>query len=332
METLAVYVGDRLGLYRALAPAPLTVDEFSAQTGMHPRYAREWLEQQAVSGVLTTSESDTERRFALPGAHAEVLTDHQSLAFTTPLSRMLVAAASRMPDLLRSYREGGGVEWSEFGADARDAQGDANRPWFERELGPALASVPSLHDRLSQPGARIADVGCGHGWSTIALARAYPSATVQGIDVDEPALVAAREHAAGIDSVSFHLSDGADLTASGDPFDACFVFEALHDMPRPVQVLSAMRHAMHPDGEVIVVDEAVADTFAADGDEVERVMYAYSLFLCLPDSMSTPGSVATGTVMRTSTLEGYARDAGFSSVEVLPIEGFAAFRFYRLTP
>ncbi|WP_404429422.1 methyltransferase domain-containing protein [Microbacterium lacus] len=332
METLAVYVGDRLGLYRALADSPLTVDELSAQTGMHPRYAREWLEQQAVSGVLTVDDSDAERRFALPPAYAEVLTDPQSLAYTTPFARMLMASASRMPDLLRSYREGGGVGWSEFGADARDAQGDANRPWFERELGPALASVPSVHEMISRPGARLADVGCGHGWSTIALARAYPSATVQGIDVDEPSLVAAREHAAGIDSVSFHLSDGAALTAGEELFDACFVFEALHDMPRPVEVLSAMRQALRPEGAVIVVDEAIADAFAADGDEVERIMYAYSLFLCLPDSMSTPGSVATGTVMRASTLEGYARDAGFSGVEVLPIEGFAAFRFYRLTP
>lgn len=332
MEILAVYVGDRLGLYRSLAESPLTSDELVAQTGMHPRYAREWLEQQAVSGILTVDQSAAEPRFALPAAHAEVLTDSHSLSYTAPSARMLVAAASRMPELLHSYRYGGGVGWSEFGSDAHEAQGDVNRPWFESALGPALVGVPEVHDILSRPGARIADVGCGHGWSTIALARAYPSATVEGIDVDEPSLAAARTHAAGVSSVSFRLADGVDLAAPGDgPFDACFVFEALHDMPRPVEVLRAMRASVRPDGAVIVMDEAVADAFAADGDEVERIMYMYSLLLCLPDSLSALGSVGTGTVMRASTLERYARDAGFSGLEVLPIDGFAAFRFYRLT-
>jgi len=113
-------------------------------------------------------------------------------------------------------------------------------------------------------------------------------------------------------------------------FDAAFVFEALHDMPHPVQVLSAIRRAVKPDSHVVIMDEAVAPAFAPDGDDVERVMYGYSIFVCLPDSLSTPGSVGTGTVMRQSTLEGYALEAGFSSIEELPIEGFAAFRFTRL--
>ncbi|MET0734197.1 MAG: class I SAM-dependent methyltransferase [Microbacterium sp.] len=334
MEILSVYVGDRLGLYRALAGGPATADELAAATGMNPRYAREWLEQQAVAGILGAEDGDrppASRRFTLPAAHAEVLTNRTSLAYSAPMPRMLAAAASRLPELLEGYRSGGGVGWAAFGEDARDGQGDINRPWFESRLAGALASVPAIEELLSRPGARIADVGSGHGWSTIALARAYPAAEVDGFDVDGPSVVAAREHATGVPNVSFTLLGGEQLAEGRDgSYAAAFVFEALHDMPDPVSVLAALRRAVHPDGVVVVMDEAVADAFAPDGDEVERVMYGYSLFICLPDSMSAADSVATGTVMRRSTLEGYAREAGFSGVSVLPIDDFAAFRFYAL--
>lgn len=336
MEVLSLYVGDRLGLYRALAQhGPATVAELSARTGMQLRYAREWLEQQAVAGILAIEgEGDPdERRFRLPPAHETVLVDARSLVYSSPSARIVVAAASRIPDLLKAYVHGGGVGWAEFGNDARDAQGDINRPWFESALGDALAGVQEVNDILSRPGASIADVGCGHGWSTIALARAYPDATVDGFDVDEPSIDAARQHADGQPNVTFFVAGGERLADQGNGgFDAAFVFEALHDMPRPVEVLSAMRRAVKDDGLVIVMDEAVADDFAPDGDEVERIMYAYSLFICLPDGMSGEGSSATGTVMRPATLERYARDAGFSGVDILPIEGFAAFRFYALRP
>ncbi|MBT2497942.1 class I SAM-dependent methyltransferase [Agromyces sp. ISL-38] len=342
LEILSIYLGVRLGWYRALAEAgQLSSTELARRTATQERYAREWLEQQAVSGILTVEETDaadaapvaaSDRRFSLPAAHAEVLTDGTSLDYFAPFVRMFAASAVQLPQLLDAYRAGGGVSWQQLGADAHESQGDQNRPWFEKRLAPALASVDSLHQVLSRPGAHIADVGCGHGWSTLALARAYPDARVEGFDVDQPSIEAARRHAteAGLgDHVRFHLVGGEELAAEGR-FDAAFVFEAVHDMPYPVEVLAAIRRAVRDDGEVVIMDEAVAERFAPDGDEIERLMYGFSLFVCLPDSLSSPGSVGTGTVMRQSTLEGYALEAGFSGIEELPIEGFAFFRFTRL--
>jgi hypothetical protein len=169
IETLSIYLGDRLGWYRALAEGePLDAPTLAARTGTDERYAREWLEQQAVSGILTVDDADAEasaRRFSLPPAHAEVLADADSLDHLAPLGRFLAATAAQLPALLDAYRTGGGVAWAQLGEDARDAQGDINRPWFLRELAPALATVPSLHSVLSRPGARVADVGSGHGRS-----------------------------------------------------------------------------------------------------------------------------------------------------------------------
>lgn len=326
LETVSLYLGDRLGLFSLLAETgPVEPDAFAARAGLDARYAREWLEQQAVAGVIAWEDG----RFSLPPAHRAVLADPGSLTYLAPLARLAVAAASRTPDLLRAYREGGGVGWAEYGADARDAQGDINRPWFETRLAAALETDPQVHSILARPGARLLDVGCGHGWSSIALARAYPQASIVGVDVDAPSVAAARGNAEGIDSIDFVVADGATL-GGDESFDAGFVFEALHDMPHPVEVLSALRRAVRRDGFVIVMDEAVAPAFAPPGDAIQRVMYAYSTLICLPDSMSSPGSAATGTVMRASTLEAYALAAGFERIDVLPIEGFSAFRFYIL--
>jgi len=352
IDVLAVYVGDRLGWYRALADGgPLTSTGLAERTGTHERYAREWLEQQAASGILVAEDPGAapavgadpavvgrERLYALPAAHAEVLTDTSSLAYLAPLARFVGAIGPQLPHLLDAYRTGGGVSWEQLGDDAREAQADVNRPWFERELAPALAGVPEVHDVLSRPGARVVDVGCGFGWSTLALARAYPGAVVHGVDVDRPSVAAARaaaEEAGLADRVTFHLADAAELglvEPAGRPFDAAFAFECVHDMPRPVAVLDAVRRAVRPDGVVVVMDEAVGEEFTAPADDVDRVMYGYSLFVCLPDGLSSPPSVGTGTVMRPATLRRYAREAGFADVEALPVEGFAFFRFYRLVP
>lgn len=332
-DLLAVFLGDRLGWYTDLRDhGATTSQELASRTATSERYAREWLEQQAVTGLLAVEDDGGERRYRLPAAAAEVLTDPHSLSYVGPLARMLAASAMQLPALLDAYRTGGGVSWAQLGDHARESQADMNRPWYEHALAPALAGVGPLHARLSRPGARIADVGCGAGWSTIALARAYPDAVIEGFDVDAPSIALARSNAtaAGLaDRLRFTVLDGAELPAQG--LDTVFLFECLHDMPRPVEVLRAAHDALGEDGTVVVMDEAVAEHFTAPGDELERLMYGFSLLVCLPDGMAHPPSAGTGTVLRPGVLAGYARDAGFTRVDVLPVEEFGFWRFYELT-
>jgi 2-polyprenyl-3-methyl-5-hydroxy-6-metoxy-1,4-benzoquinol methylase len=331
MEVLTVYLGDRLGWYTALnAAGPATAAELVERAGGNERYAREWLEQQASFGILTVTEDG---RFGLTPSAAETLTDPNSLSYLAPLARMISAAAIQLPSLVNVYRGGGGVGWAAYGADMRESQADMNRPWFEHALPDALAGVAGLDELLRRPGTRIADVGCGAGWSTIALARTYPEAHVEGFDIDAPSVELARKHVAEepdvADRVAFNHADAAGLGEAR--FDAVFAFECVHDMPRPVEVLTAMRQAVFAGGPVVVMDEAVRDGFEAPGDDVEKLMYGFSTLVCLPDGLAHPDSVGTGTVMRPDTLRGYARAAGFDDLVVLPIEEFGFWRFYQLT-
>ena len=328
-DLAAVYLGDRLGWYASLAAdGPATPEELAARTGADPRYAREWLEQQAVTGILAVEGG---HRFSLPTEHAAVLVDPESLSLMAPMSRMVTAAFGRLPETAAAYRTGGGVGWERFGDDMREGQAAFNRPAFTHLLGQTwLPAVADLDARLrAMPSARVADIGCGEGWSTIAMARAYPQARFVGIDLDAPSIDAARSAAAAAglgDRVEFRHADAAGLNGE---FDAAIIIEAVHDMANPVPVLASIRSALVEGGSLIVVDERVAESFAAPGDDIERFMYGWSLTTCLPDGRSRTPSVATGTVMRPDVLRSFAADAGFTSVEILPIEN-DFFRFYRL--
>lgn len=338
LELLSVYLGWRLGLYVALATSgPMTVDELAAAAGIDGRYAQEWLEQQAVAGILDVARDDHTpgpRRFALPRAHAEALAVADDPNHVAPFGPMIVGIAAALPDVVDAYRSGGGVPYERYGADFREGQGAVNRPAFVHELRDWLAAAGEVHQRLSDdPPARVADIGCGQGHSSLAIARAYPKVLVDGIDLDEASIADAKkvsEEASVADRVTFSVHDAAALTESG-PYDLVCIFEALHDMARPVDALRHARRALAPGGSVIVADERVADTFTAPGDSVERMMYGWSVLHCLPASRVAEPSAALGTVLRTSTMERLADDAGFSRLDVLPIDN-DFFRFYRLIP
>jgi SAM-dependent methyltransferase len=334
-DLVNVYLGERLGLYSALAEGgPQTVDALALRAGVHERYAREWLEHQAATGLLDTDGTDSTRTFALPEAHQEVLLDKRSLNYVAPFARMLVAIGRRVDGIADAYRSGGGVPWADYGEDMITAQADVNRPMFEQLLAAEwLPAVPSIEAALTAGGANAADIACGAGWSSIAIGQAYPGVRVDGYDYDPLSIDLARKNAvdAGVqERVRFHGADVSESPLAGQ-YDLATIFEALHDMSRPVDALRSARSALKPDGALLVMDERAEPEFAAPAGEVERLLYGYSTLICLVNSMAEPPSAALGTVLRESTVRGLATEAGFSSTEVLPIE-HDFFRFYLMRP
>lgn len=337
LDLYSVYLGDQLGYYRVLSEnGALTSAELAAQAGTNERYAREWLEQQATTGILAVDDPQAgprERRFSLPPGYEAILVEPLSDAFVAPVSRLMVACLSQGPALVEAFRTGGGVSWSQFGDQIRSAQADFNRPFFANGLVPGcISQMPRLDAALKAPGARVAEIGSGAGWASIALAQAYPTVNVTGFDIDGPSVEMARANLRGSgveDRVTFIQQDAGDEAIAGE-FDLVCAFECIHDMPDPVSALRTMRRLAKPGGTVLVMDERVAEKFGDSNDLVERLFYGASLAVCLPDGMSHQPSVGTGTMMRPSIFDGYAKQAGFSGVEVLPIE-HPMFRFYELT-
>ena len=329
---------ERLGYYRALANGALTSAELAARTNTHERYAREWLEQQTVAGILEVNNENLDadkRRFSLPPGHAEPLIEQDSLNYVAPLTRLMAGAVRPLDSLLEAYRTGGGVPFSEYGSDLREGQAAINRPAFLYQLSQEwLPAIADVHGRLqSDPPAHVADIGCGYGWSSIGIAQGYPNVHVDGFDLDEPSIALAQENARQhnvSDRVHFQVRDASDPALAGQ-YDFVTAFECVHDMSNPVGALKMMKQLAGERGTVFIVDERVGDAFTAKGNDVEWMMYGWSILHCLPVGMVDPPAVGTGTVMRTDTLRSYATDAGFSNMEVLPIENFF-FRFYRLTP
>ena len=334
-EILSIHLGARLGLYRALAEAgPMTSQELGERAAIAERYAREWLEQQAAAGILTAEiRDDGANRFRLPAGHAEVLLDGDSLSFMGASVTQLMSLRGAFDQVVEAFRTGGGVPYDAYGVDSVEGQGGANRPTLLTTLpNDWLPAIPDVHTRLSSdPPARILDVGCGTGWSSIAMATAYPTVTVDGFDPDRTSVELARRNAeaAGVsDRAHFHQEDAAALTTEG-PVAFATAFECIHDMARPVQVLRAVRAALDDEGTMLVVDERTKETFSGEPDELEAYFYGWSVFDCLPSGMFEQPSAGTGTAMRPDTLQRYASEAGFAGFEVLPIE-HDTFRLYLL--
>jgi 2-polyprenyl-3-methyl-5-hydroxy-6-metoxy-1,4-benzoquinol methylase len=337
IEVASVHIGGRLGFYRALAGGDATPGELATRTGTAERYVREWLEQQAVAGFLTVDDPDVlpeARRYRLPASHRPVLVDEDDLNYLTPLASIAVDVILPMEHLLDAYRSGGGVPFEAYGPDLVDAIGAINRPQFLNLIGDWLGSIPEVDARLrATPAARVGDVAAGTAQSSIAIARAYPGVSVDAIDVDATSVERARRNieGAGLDSRVHAVLHDASAGTLGGPYDLVTIFEALHDMNHPVAALRAVRASLADGGSVVIADERVADHFAPPGDELERLNYAFSILHCLAVGLLDNDSAGTGTVIRPDTVRAYTKEAGFTRVEILPIE-HDFWRFYRLVP
>ena len=340
LEAITISLGRELGLYQHLVTEMgLTPGELADRARIDARYAREWLEQQAAAGfieVAAEAETAEERRFALSPAAAECLLRPESLASVGPLFDLMPSLARVFPAMLvDAYRNGSGVPYAAYGI--HDAEGDFNRPSFVQLLTTDwLPSVPGASERFDRKHTSVAEIGCGEGWAAISIAKAWPSIRIDGFDNDEASVAAARRNAveAGVsDRVRFEVADVTENLAdsvANSSYDVVLAFEMIHDLARPIAALETMRRLGKPDAIHLVVDEKVGERFeAATENPVERMFYAASVLHCLPVGMADSPSAATGTVMRPTTLRSYASDAGFSAVEVLPID-HDIFRFYRL--
>lgn len=332
-----IYLGIRMGLYRALSgQQALTSPALAARTGTSERYVREWLEEQTVAGILEVEDekaSATERRYRLPGGHAEVLVDRESTNYLAPLAQAAVGVVQPLQAIETAFRKGGGVPFAEYGENLFRGVAELNRPMFLHQLGQEyLPEVTDIHRRLSaDPPARVADIGCGTGWSSIGMALSYPKIHVDGFDLDEASIDDARKNAEQAelnDRVRFETRDASDPALSGQ-YDLVTAFECIHDMANPLGALANMRRLAGKSGSVIVMDERAGEHFSATGNPIEHFLYGFSVLGCLPTAMTESPSAATGTVMRPKTLRRYALKAGFCDVETLPIDN-DFYRFYRL--
>ena len=336
LELLTVYLGERLGLYRALhADGPATSAELATRTGTGERYIREWLEHHAASGLLEVDDpaaGPLARRYSLPAGYVPVLADPGDVRYQAFNGVEIVRAARWMPQVAEAIRGGGApapLPW------APEGRPEFNRAVFLNLLARQwLPAIPDVDQRLrAEPPARVADLACGTGWSSIAMAQAYPLISVDGFDLDADAVRAARGHAeeAGLAGrVSFTVADASGPGVSGR-YDLVTIMEGLHDMSRPVDALRVARGLLADPGCVIVADELVEDEFTAPASIEEQYHYGWSVVACLPAVMGDPDSAATGAVLRPDTLRRYARQAGFRDLEVLPVEA-GMLRLYRLTP
>lgn len=334
MELANVELGVRLGLYEAMAGAgPRTAAELATATGIAARYAREWLEQQAVAGVVEVDDvakPPDARRFTLPDAHAHVLTDDDSEACMKPCAAVVPWAGKALAIMVEEFRRGQGAAFGLF--DLHDLQAAFTRPVFVNHLVQHwLPALPEVHAKLASGArVRIAEIGCGEGVAGITIARAYPNAEIDGYDLDEASVAVARAAAAAAglaDRVRFEVRDAAD-PIDGGAYDLVMAIEMLHDVPDPVGILRTMRQLAGSEGIVLVVDERTEDSFTVPTNEMERFLYSFSTLHCLAVSMQGDGA-GTGTVIRAGTLTRYAQEAGFSTVEPLDVE-HPQFRLYRL--
>jgi 2-polyprenyl-3-methyl-5-hydroxy-6-metoxy-1,4-benzoquinol methylase len=334
MELANVELGLRLGLYDAMCGAGgLTPGELSTATGIAPRYAQEWLEQQAVAGIVEVDDTTApalDRRFTLPNAHAHVLLDDDSEACMKPCAGVVPWVAKAIDIMVEEFRAGTGAAFGLF--DLHDLQAAFTRPVFVNHLTQSwLPALPEVQAKLAAGDrVRIAEIGCGEGLAAITIARAYPNAEIDGYDLDDASIASARKAAAdaGVgDRARFEVRDAADPTIDGD-YDLVMAIEMLHDVPDPVAILRTMRTLAGDDGVVLVVDERTEDSFTVPTNEMERFFYCFSTLHCLAVSMQD-GGVGTGTVIREDTMRAYAGDAGFAAVEVLDVE-HPQFVLYRL--
>lgn len=305
-----ILVGDRLGLYAALADGgPQTPDELAARTETHPRLVREWLHNQAAAGYVTVDGT----RFALTPASAFALSDQDSPVYLGGLSEVITAVYLGLGKVVRGFRTGRGVGWAEHDSCLFSGTERFFRPGYAQHLVPAwLPALDGVVEKLTS-GARVADIGCGHGASTLLMAQAFPRSTFTGYDYHPDSIDAARSGAAA-PNLSFEVASAVE-TPDG-PFDLVTTFDCLHDMGDPVAAARRIRQVLVDDGTWLLVEPFAGDTLEENLNPVGRLFYGVSTALCTSHGVSQGDDECLGAQAGLSRLTQVARDAGFSRVRL----------------
>jgi SAM-dependent methyltransferase len=307
-----VNIGDRLGLYRAMAGAgPMTDAELAAKSHTAERYVAEWLAAQAASGYVAF---DGDGRYHLPDEQAEALSNEQSPACVLGGFQAMTAAMRAEPKLVEAFRSGGGVGWHEHDPALFEGTERFFRPGYAANL--VSSWIPALDgvEAKLQAGGTVADVGCGHGASTIIMGAAYPASTFVGYDYHQGSIDAARQRAADAglsDRVRFEAASAKDYPGRG--FDLIAFFDCLHDMGDPVGALAHAKSALAEGGTIMLVEPFANDDIADNLNPIGRVFYSASTLICTPASLSQEVGRGLGAQAGEGRLRQVATEAGLTS-------------------
>ena len=312
LNTALVVMGDKLGLYRALAGAGgLTPVELAQRAAVSERYVREWCNAQAAGGYLEYDPAAG--TYTLPPEQAVALTDEHSPAFLPGFFQLALGTMIDAPRVTEAARSGAGVGWHEHNHDVFEGCERFFRPGYNASLVPAwLPALDGVLEKLDS-GAKVADVGCGHGSSTILMAQAYPSSTFVGSDYHEGSIVTARQRAqeAGVaERVRFDTALAS--AAAGEGYDLVTMFDCLHDMGDPVGAARQVREMLAPDGTWMIVEPMAGDRVEDNLNPVGRAFYGFSTFLCTPASLSQEVGLALGAQAGEARIRAVVTEAGFT--------------------
>jgi SAM-dependent methyltransferase len=303
-----VIIGDKLGLFRALATGEMTPVELAGKTGTHERYIREWLSSQAATGFVTYD--TVSGKFSLSPEQAAVFALEDSPVNMTGGFYSLTAIYADEPKLTEAFRSGKGLGWGEHCNCLFCGVERFFRPGYQAHLvGEWLPALDGVVAKLER-GATVADVGCGHGVSTVLMAKAFPKSKFIGFDFHDASIAHARKHAEGLSNLRFEMARAQDF--DGADYDLVTMFDALHDMGDPVGAIAHARKALKADGTLMLIEPMAGDSLADNLNPIGRVYYASSTHICVPTSLNQEVGEALGAQAGPKRLGEVIRKGGFS--------------------
>ncbi len=313
VSLMMAYMGDQAGVFAAMdGEGPMTLEQLVGKTGMEPKYLREWLGSVSAAGYVDfDAENET---FELPPEKALIFTREGQPACMQGFIQAVVAQFEMHEKAVDVFKTGKGRPWSDHSNCLFCGTDRFFRPGYAANLVSTwLPALDGVTDKL-EAGAKVADIGCGYGSSTVLMAREYPNSTFVGIDFHEPSIIEARKQAqeAGLTNVSFEVATAQDFP--GDGFDFACIFDALHDMGDPVGAARHIREAMKPDGTFMVVEPMAGDTMAENMHPMGQIFYGFSCMGCVPASLAQDVGLGLGAQAGQKRLAAVLNEAGFSHV------------------